>query len=284
MTRTASMLGAVPPPAQVILAILSIQVGAAVAVDLFPALGPGGTVFWRVAISALLLTALIRPALDASVWRHRLLLLGYGATLGMMNWCFYESIARIPLGLAVTIEFMGPLTVGVLTSRRRIDLLWIAIAVAGLFFLAPDLGEGLDRLGVAFAILAGIGWGAFVLMSKRVSAVFPGSSGLVCGMIVASAALAPFAVGSFEPLIGDVRLAGSLVLIAVLSTAIPFYFEFSALKSLTAQTYGVLITLEPAVAAAIGVVVLGDTLGLQGLIAIACVTLAAFGATVTRQR
>ena len=142
----------------------------------------------------------------------------------------------------------------------------------------------MDRVGVVFAILAGIGWGAFVLLSKRVSSVLPGSTGLVCGMMIAAAALSPFAIDSFAPLVHDPRLFASLALIAVLSTAIPFYFEFSALKSLTAQTYGVLITLEPAIAATIGAAVLGDTLGLPGLIAIVCVTLAAIGATATRQR
>lgn len=277
-------IGYVPPPLMVVLAIVSIQVGAALAVNLFPVLGPAGTVFWRVALSSLILIAIVRPEFKASVWEHRGVLLPYGIALGGMNWAFYESIARIPLGIAVTIEFMGPLAVAVFTSRRRIDLVWLALAITGLLALTPKLGTQLDPVGVMLAIAAGIGWGSFVILSKRVSSALPGDSGLVYGTIIASVALFPFAASSAGAVFDDVWLVGAIIVVALLSTTIPFYLEFAALKKLTAQTYGVLVTLEPAVAALVGAVMLREVLGIESIAAVVCVTIAAAGATWTRQR
>lgn len=271
-------------PVMVMLAIVSIQVGAALAIDLFPRLGPVGTVFWRIAISALILLIIIRPAFSRIDWNHRRLLLTYGCGLAAMNWCFYEAIARIPLGIAVTIEFAGPLTVGVLSSRRSVDLLWLAVAIGGLLLLTPKIGSDLDVVGVAFAVMAGIGWGSFVVLSKRVSAAVPGDGGLAYGMLIASIALFPFAFANVAPVFYDMWLLGSVILLAILATTIPFYLEFTALKQLGAQTYGVLITMEPVVAAVVGALLLGEVLGITGLIAVACVTLAAIGATLTREK
>lgn len=274
----------VPPPVLVVLAILSIQLGAALAIDLFSTLGPSGAVLARLALSAFILAILFRPRLNAQVMQHGKLLLTYGVTLCLMNWCFYEAIARIPLGLAVTIEFKGPLLVAVFASQRRIDFLWAAIAVSGLLILAPDIGKNIDHIGVMFAVVAGIGWGGFVLLSKRVSAVLPGTGGLVYGMIIATLCILPFSIGNVMPVFNEIELFGSVLMLAVLSTAIPFFFEFSALKKLSAHTYGILITLEPAVAAVIGALLLGDALGMKGLVAVACVTAAAIGATVTSRK
>lgn len=271
----------IPPQILVLLAILSIQLGAALAVDLFPIIGPSGAVFSRLALSAMILAILIRPRFGAEIVTHHKLLLSYGATLGVMNWCFYEAIARIPLGLAVTIEFMGPLLVAVYSSHRRIDLLWVVIAIAGLLILAPDVGEDIDPKGVLFAIAAGIGWGGFVLLSKRVSATLPGTEGPVYGMIIATLCILPFSFEAIPLVVSEMSLLGSVLMLAVLSTAAPFFFEFSALKKLSAHSYGILITLEPAVAAVIGAIMLGDALGLKGFIAVGCVTIAAIGATVT---
>ena len=275
---------AIPAPVLVLLAILSIQLGAALAIDLFSVLGPSGAVLARLALSAIILAVLLRPRLDVGILRHYKLLLSYGVTLCLMNWSFYEAIARIPLGLAVTIEFMGPLLVAVFSSHRRIDLLWVAIAVSGLLILTPDIGENIDHVGVVFAVVAGIGWGGFVLLSKKVSATLPGNSGLVLGMIIAAVCMLPFSFNDITLVFGQIGLFGSVLVLAVLSTAIPFFFEFSALKTLSAQTYGVLITLEPAVAAVIGTLLLGDALGVKGIVAVGCVTIAAFGATMTSTR
>lgn len=199
-----------------------------------------------------------------------------------MNWCFYEAIARIPLGIAVTVEFIGPLIVAAVSSKTRLDYLWIAIALAGLLMLTPRIGEDLDLIGIGYAILAGVGWGGFVILSKKVNIALPDSDGLSLGMVVAALFLMFFAISDIPSTLTNSSLMLSLLALAVLSTTIPFFLEFTALKKLTAQTYGVLITLEPAAAAAIGMIVLNDALGVAGLIAIVCVTIAAIGATFTR--
>jgi len=268
----------------VVMAILSIQLGAALAVGLFSVLGPAGAVMARLSLSVLILAAVFRPKPDALILRRWKLLLTYGVTLCLMNWCFYESIARIPLGLAVTIEFMGPLIVATATSHRAIDLLWVAIAVTGLFILTPEIGDNIDPTGVIFAVGAGTGWGGFVLLSKRISSAFPGTSGLVYGMAVATLAILPFAWETVLPVFFSIDLFGAVLALAVLSTAMPFFFEFTALKTLSPHTYGILITLEPVVAAVIGLIVLGDSLGLKGGVAVACVTTAALGATLTQRK
>ncbi len=267
------LVSAIPPPVQVIIAILSIQLGAAIAINLFSLIGPAGTVFCRLAISAILLCVMIRPKFDKNVRENISLLLLYGVVLALMNWCFYEAIARIPLGIAVTIEFMGPLLVAAISSRRRLEFLWIAIALFGILILTPNIGDELDPIGVMFAICAGTAWGGFILISKKVNQALPGSDGLAIGMIFASIFMFPFAAGNLALVFESIGLFGNLILLAILSTTIPFYLEFSALKKMTPQAYGVLITLEPAAAAVIGVIALGDVLGIDGLIAIVCVTL-----------
>lgn len=284
MKLAGTVIDRTPPPALVLMAILSIQLGAALAVDLFSVLGPSGAVLSRLAVSVLILVAVFRPKPDRLIRQHWKLLLGYGVTLSLMNWCFYESIARIPLGLAVSIEFMGPLIVATVTSHRPIDLLWVAIAVTGLVTLTPEIGANIDPEGVMFAVLAGTGWGGFVLLSKRIGTAFPGASGLVYGMAIATLTMLPFAWDRVLPVFFSLDLFGAVVALAVLSTAIPFFFEFTALRKLSPHTYGILITLEPVVATVIGVIVLGDSLGVKELIAIACVTAAALGATLTQKK
>jgi len=284
-TRTnifSSTISLIPPPLQVVIAILSIQLGAAFAVNLFDVFGPSGTVFFRLAISAFLLGILIRPRIDHDVLKHSKLLIIYGVALALMNWCFYEAIARIPLGIAVAIEFMGPLLVGAISSKNRLDYLWIAVAFLGVLILTPRIGADIDPIGVGFAVLAGVGWGGFVILSKQVSKALQGSDGLVFGMIVATIFMLPFAIETLPAVSQKFSLVGYLIVLAVLSTSIPFYLEFSALKKLTPEAYGVLITLEPAAAAVIGMLALGDILGTEGFIAIALVTIAAIGSTLTQ--
>lgn len=265
-----------------VLAVVSIQVGAALAVHLFAALGPGGTVFLRVGFSALILLAVSRPRLRAVPARSLALVAVYGALIGAMNLCFYEAIDRIPLGVAVTIEFTGPLAVALFTSRRLLHGAWIALAVGGLALMAPAVGRDLDPQGVLLALLAGAGWGAFVLLSARVGKAFEGGAGLALGMIAAALVLLPVFLGSGAvQRITPLLLMGGLS-VALLATAIPFSLEFEALKRLPARTYGVLVTLEPAVATLIGMIMLGEPASARSLAAMACVSVAALGMTLTR--
>ena len=274
----------VPPPGLLLISIFSIQIGAAVAVQLFETLGPVVTTFLRIGIAAVLLLVVTRRLIDrASARRHAGLLLLFGCIIGLTNLCFYGAIARIPLGIAVAIEFIGPLGVAAFTSRRVIQFVWIGLAGAGLALLTPSIGTGLDPLGVVLALAAGAGWASFVLISPPVARGV-GGAGLALAMLVAAVFTLPFglAAGGLERL-DPALLAGALA-VAVLSTALPLSLEFEALRRMTARAYGVVVTLEPVAAALVGTVVLGQALPSNALLAIACVTVAAIGVTLTDAR
>lgn len=273
----------VPPPGLLLVSIVSIQLGAAVAVHLFATLGPIGTVFLRVSFSAVLLLVAARRQVGASVRRHVGLLLLFGCVIGAMNMSFYGAIARIPLGIAVAIEFVGPLGVAAFTSRRLTEFVWIGLAVAGLVLLTPSIGSDLDPLGVVLALGAGAGWASFILISPRVGRAV-GRAGLALAMLAASLFSLPFtlAAGGLERL--DLGLLAGGLAVAILSTALPLSLEFEALRRMTARAYGVTVTLEPVVAALVGAVVLSQALPPAALLAIACVTGAAIGVTLSDRR
>ena len=263
----------------VFVAAASVQVGAAIARTLFDDAGPAGTVFLRALFAALVLAVLWRPTVrghSRADWR---LVVAFGLALGFMNLLFYESIDRIPLGLAVTFEFVGPLGVAVAGSRRALDFLWVALAAAGILLIsAPGTGGGLDPAGIAFALLAGGCWAAYILLSGRTGRAFPGGTGLALAMCVAAAVLVPFGV----PAGGDALLDPGVLLIgaavAMLSSAIPYSAEFEALRLLPEHVFGVLLSLEPPMAALAGFLVLGQGLAARELVGIALVTAAVAGA------
>jgi inner membrane transporter RhtA len=281
--RFARAVAAVPPPGLLLVSIVSIQLGAAVAVHLFETLGPIGTVFLRIAFSAVLLLVAARRQIGASARRHVGLLLLFGCVIGAMNMCFYGAIARIPLGIAVAIEFVGPLGVAVFMSRRMWEFIWIGLAVAGLVLLTPSIGTDLDPVGVGLALAAGAGWASFILISPRVGRGV-GGAGLALAMGVAGLFVLPFelAAGGLGRL--DLGLLAGALAVAILSTALPLSLEFEALRRMSARAYGVTVTLEPVVAALVGVIVLGQALPSNAVLAIACVTAAAIGVTLSDRR
>ncbi len=274
----------VPPPGLLLVSIVSIQLGAAVAVNLFPVLGPVATAFLRLAFSAVLLIVVARHSITLDLRSHAGSLLLYGAILGVMNLSFYGAIDRIPLGIAVAIEFVGPLGLAVVTSRRVRDFVWIGIAALGIALLTPQIGSELDPLGVALAAVAGLCWATFAVLSQRLGSALPGNSGLAIGMAVAALVVLPVevAVGGLGNL--DLGLLGAALAVAILSTAMPLTLEFEALKRMTARAYGIIVTMEPAVAGLVGAILLGQAMGVQGLLAIVCVSVAALGVTVTERR
>ena len=268
----------VPPVVFVLGAISSVQVGAALAKTLFDEIGPGGTVFVRVLFAALVLVLIWRPRVAGLGRREILLAVLFGLTLGCMNLAFYSALDRIPLGITVTLEFVGPLGVAVAGSRGALDLLWVALAAAGILLLS-DFGTGdLDRAGVALALLAGGLWAAYILLSARVGQAFPGGSGLALAMIVAAALLLPVGVADAgaDLLVPWILAAGAAV--AILSSAIPYSLELEALRRMPAGVFGVLMSLEPAVAALAGFVVLDEDLVARELVAILLVVAASAGA------
>jgi len=276
-----------PPPGLLLLSIVSIQVGAALATHLFPILGAAGTVAMRIIFSALLLGLAARSRLRTftqTFVSHWGLLLLFGLCLAAMNFFFYQAIARIPLGAAVAFEFVGPLSVAALTSRRLSHFAWIALAALGIALLSPLSGVDLDPIGITFALLAGIGWALFIVLAARVGNRIPGNDGLVMGMAVAALLMIPFAAPVVTTLVSKPLVLLAALGVALLSTTIPFSLEFEALKRMPPRTYGVLVSLEPGVAVVVGLLVLGERIGLQGTVAVACVVVAAIGITVSDRR
>lgn len=267
----------------VLTGIASVQLGSALATTLFDEVGPAGTVLLRTVFAAVVLSAAWRPALKtlrASTIRDIAL---FGLTLAGMNLFFYEALERLPLGIAVTLEFVGPLTVAVVGTRNRLDLLWVVIAAAGILLLGPDIGDGLDPLGVGFALAAGAFWGIYILLSARVGRGPAGLGGLSLAMIVASVLLIPAGIADGGAALLDPSILAFGFGVALLSSAIPYTVELEALRRLPEKTFGVLLSLEPAVAALVGVVVLGQGLVGREVIAIALVVVASAGALGTAE-
>ena len=254
-----------PPVVLVLLAITSVQFGAAIAKTLFDEVGPGGTVFLRMAFGAVLLSLLWHPTVRGVARRHLWLVLGFAVTLAGMNTAFYASLDRIPQGVAVTLEMVGPLGVAVFASRRARDLGWAALAIAGILLLS-DFGDfgGLDTTGAALALLAGGFWAAYILLSVRAGRVFEGGEGLALALIAASVLLVPIGIADGGGSLLDPKVLALGLVVALLSTAIAYSLELEALRRLPAGLFGVMMALEPAAAALAGYVVGGETLVGQG--------------------
>lgn len=269
---------AVPAPVLVLGAVASVQFGASLAKGLFDEVGPGGTVLLRVLFAAIVLGALWRPRVRGLRRSELTLVVAFGVSLAGMNLLFYEALDRIPLGVAVTLEFVGPLGVAVAGSRRALDLVWVALAAAGILLLADFGAGGTDIVGVLFALSAGGFWAAYILLAARAGVAFPGGSGLALAMVVATVVLVPVGVvqGGGDLLALHVLAVGAGV--AMLSSAIPYSLELEALRRLPAHVFGVLMSLEPGMAALAGLIVLGELLGTREVVAIALVVAASAGA------
>lgn len=276
-----------PPPPQVLLlgSIASVQFGSAFAATLFDQAGPGGVVFLRLAISALLLTAFARPRLRGRTRADVRAAVGFGLVLGGMNWSFYEALHRLPLGVAVTIEFAGPLAVAVLGSRKPIDALWAALAATGVVLLALRGGHhGVTTAGVVLALVAASCWALYILLSKRVGATFAALDGLAIALCVGAVLVAPAGIAEGGAALGRAEVLAGGLAVAVLSSLIPYSLEIVALRRLSAAAFGLLMSLEPAVAAAAGAIVLGQ--GFTGILVVALVLVvaASVGSTLSAAR
>ena len=272
--------------------VLSVQFGASVATLVFPVTGPGGAVWLRLLLSALLL-AVVLPAtrlawpLSRLGWSREtwLAVTGFGVVLGGMNWSFYEALARIPLGPAVALEFTGPLTLALVLSRRALDAGWAVLAAGGIALLTLDpFGVGpaaaLDPLGVALALFAGLCWAGYILASRRVGRLVPGARGLSAALVVAAVLTTPVGLAAAPRLVEPWVLVAGLG-IALLSSVLPYTAELEALRRLPARVFGILLSTEPAAAALVGLVVLGQLLAGVQWWGIGLVSLASAGAAVT---
>jgi inner membrane transporter RhtA len=260
--------------------ITSVQCGAALATTLFGRVGSEGAVFLRAAFGALILLAVAHR--DVAKLRRADLrdIVLFGITLAAMNFCFYAAIERLPLGIAVTFEFSGPLAVAIFGSRRPRDLIWAALAALGILLLSGQLGGGasIDLLGALLALTAGGFWGAYILLSARVGSRSEGLGGLAAAMAISAVLLAPagIAVGGAELTGGGVLARGLAV--GVLSSAFPYALEIEALRRLPNAVFGVMMSLEPGVAALVGFIALGQGLTALEAVAIALVVAASAGA------
>lgn len=267
----------------VVIGIVSVQVGAAVAKGLFDEITPTSMVWLRLVTSALVLAAVARPQVRGRSRQDWLTVVGFGVSLGVMNWAIYQSFARIPLGVAVTIEFVGPLALAVLGSRRPRDLLWVLLAAGGVGLLGFER-SGLDPVGVAFALLAGVAWAAYILLSAGTGRRWPGLDGLAVASVVATALLTVPAVLSGGTSLLEPRVLALGALVGLLSSVIPYSCELVALRSLRPAVFGILMSLEPAAAAIAGLVVLGEALGPRELVALLLVSVASGGITLAGRR
>jgi inner membrane transporter RhtA len=264
----------------VLVGIVSVQLGAAFAKELFDTVSPTALVWLRLATSALVLLAIARPRLrgrTASDWQ---VVVGFALSLGLMNWAIYQSFARIPLGIAVTLEFIGPLTLAVVGSRRARDLVWVGLAAAGVALLGAERAD-LDLAGVAYALLAGAAWAAYILLSADTGRRWPGLDGLAVASVIAAVVLAPVALASGGTTLLEARVLLVGAAIGVLSSVIPYSCEMVALRTLRPSVFGILMSLEPAAAALAAAVVLGELLAVTQWLAVACVVAASIGATRT---
>jgi len=262
-------------------AACSVQGGAAIAKSLFPQLGPPGVVFLRLLFGSVAMWAIARPRLRDRGRRELGLVAALGVVLASMNLSFYEALARIPLGIAVTVEFLGPLAVAVLGSRQPLDLVWVACAGGGIALLSGG-DTSTSTLGLVLAAVAGVFWACYILLGVRVGRVYPGATGLAPAMALGALLAAPWGIASAGRNLLDPRLLGAGVVVGLLSSALPWSLELEAMRRLPAHVFSVVLSLEPAVAALAGIVFLHQHLALRAWVAIGLVVTASAGAA--RQR
>lgn len=265
--------------------MISIQSGASLAKSLFPLIGAPGVTALRLALGTLILVVVFKPWRLRFSKEQRLPLLFYGLSLGAMNYLFYLSLQRIPLGIAVALEFTGPLAVALFSSRRPVDFIWVVLAVMGLWFLLP-LGQDVahvDLTGALLALGAGAGWAVYILSGRRAGEDH-GPATVAMGSLIAAVVFVP--LGAMQA--ADTLLHWSLLplglAIAVLSTALPYSLEMIALTRLPTRTFGTLMSMEPALAAMSGMVFLGETLTFSQSMALGAIIMASMGSTLTMRQ
>ncbi len=270
----------------VLAAATSVQAGASVAKSLFATLGPSGVVWLRLLFGSTALWVAARPQLRNRPWRELCLIVVLGVVLVTMNVSFYESIDRIPLGIAVTVEFLGPLAVATIASRRRLDLLWVALAGSGVALLAEGASSDIHTLGLVLAALAGLCWALYITVSVPVGRLFPGASGLAPAMLLGALLITPWGVASAGSGLRDPQVVGAAAGVGLLSSALPWSLELEALRRLPTNVFGVVLALEPVIAALMGALFLHQHLSGRSWVAIALVVTASAGAAleITRTR
>jgi len=267
----------------VLAAACSVQGGAAVAKSLFPAFGPPGVVFLRLLFGSAALWAIARPELRGRPRGDLRLVAALGVVLVSMNISFYEALDRAPLGVAVTVEFLGPLAVAVIGSRQALDLVWVGLAGSGVGLLADGGGQSVQTLGIVLAAVAGFFWALYIMLGVRVGRAFPGASGLAPAMVLGAVLIAPWGLYTSGHHLRDAQLVGAAVGVGLLSSALPWSLELEALRRLPPHVFSVVLSLEPAVAALTGLLFLHEHLRARAWVAIGLVVVASAGAARRRR-
>ncbi|MFP5385956.1 MAG: EamA family transporter [Bacteriovoracia bacterium] len=262
-----------------LLSMLSIQFAASQAKQLFAIFGVAGTSTLRLVFAGLMLAMVFKP------WRVKpgKTLLLYGFSLGLMNLTFYFALQRIPLGIAVALEFIGPLSVAIFYSRKKVDFIWAMLATLGIILILPktDTPAALDPMGIFLALLAGLFWGLYIIFGKRTGNAIKGGAAASAGMIYAALIVLPVGVGLDADKLYEVSAFPLALMVAFFGSALPYSLEMVALRNLPSQTFGVLMSLEPAIAALMGLYFLNETLTINQWIAVFCVIISSLGSTLT---
>jgi inner membrane transporter RhtA len=270
------ILQRIHPILLVIIGMLSVQWGAALAKSLFAKFGAITVVFWRVALAAIMLLIIVRPALRAlsrQQWQTSII---FGIVLVSMNVTYYLSLQRLPLGLCVTIEFVGPLAVAVWHSHRALDFVWVLLAALGITLLNPFSGN-VDTIGFILALIAGACWGLYIILGEKLGSATPGALGLTIAMSIGSLLLVPVKIIDAPQWLNILPALPFAAAVALLSSVIPYSFEIEALRRMPTKIFGILMSMEPACAAVVGFLVLGERLTLWQCLAIAAIMMASFG-------
>lgn len=285
MSGTSRKLPSWLPILVILISMISIQSGASLAKSLFPLIGAPGVTALRLALGTLILVVVFKPWRLRFAKQQRLPLLFYGLSLGAMNYLFYLSLQRIPLGIAVALEFTGPLAVALFSSRRPVDFIWVILAVAGLWFLLP-LGqdvEHVDLTGALLALGAGAGWAVYILAGRRAGEEH-GPATVAMGSLIAAIVFVPLGAFQATEALWHWSLLPIGLAIAVLSTALPYTLEMIALTRLPTRTFGTLMSMEPAIATLSGLVFLGETLTFSQTLALGAIMMASMGSTLTMRQ
>jgi len=273
-----------PAPLLVLAAITSVQFGSAVARTLFDDLGAAGVTLLRLAIAAVLIAIFARPRLrgwSAAAWRAAALL---GLVMAGMNLIFYLSLRTVPLGIAVTVEFLGPLLLALAQTRRLLDLLWALLAAAGVVLLGTAGGGSAPIGGLALAFVAGLCWAGYIVFSARLGGLVPGTGGLAVSLAVAALLVLPFGAAGASAVLHHPALLIGGTAVALLSSVVSYGLEINALRRIPTRVFGILMSLEPAAAAIAGLLVLGQRLDAVEVVALVLVTLASAGVTMAGQQ
>lgn len=272
-----------PAPVLVLASVSSVQFGSAIARTLFDDLGPSGVALLRLAIGSLLLLAILRPRLRTWTRRSWLAAALLGVAMAGMNLVFYLALRTVPIGVAVTVEFVGPLLLALVQTRRWLDLLWALLAAGGVVLLGTDPTRDVPLSGLALALLAGMFWAGYILASSHLGQVLPGTDGLAVALGVAAVLVLPVGTSGASAVFADPWLLAGAVAVAVLSSALPYGLELEALRRMPTRVFGILMSLSPAAGALAGLVVLDQRLGLPELVALVLVSLASVGVTLGRR-